>query len=114
MSKFIDAVKAEVLYGYDKLSRQKIPALKITEEINKPLLHNIMRRYSIGVGYKWVLEVRPEDVPFMKDNIIRELRDLVYGDFREKLLKLERAVYEQEYLEAQELIRDLFRETYGD
>lgn len=111
MSKFIDAVKAQLYPWHDRAVTGPLSALKC-DCCSTAVPHDIMRRYEIGVEYKWVVEVHPEAVQFMKENIVRELRELVYGDFREKLLELERSIYSYEYNKSKDLIRDLFRETF--
>ena len=61
-----------------------------------------------GVEGRGVL--RPKDRENMLKNVYRELQEAVYGHLRDRLLRLERAIYEQDRDKIHMHLRDLFRE----
>jgi hypothetical protein len=49
----------------------------------------------------------------MIKNVVREIRDVIYGDLKNRILRLERAIYEQNTDNILVEIRDIIREIWG-
>jgi len=111
MSNFINSVAAK-LTGRQYAILTPVPLLDVSEkvvEINTPTR---ALEYDISVTWGVTVHCLPENLPEMKRNIVAELRDDIYGEFRHKMLLLERAIYEHENREAIEQLRDILREIY--
>jgi hypothetical protein len=111
MSKFIDAVTAEL--GYRK--KHILPPLTVTKEFREdsPMLVDSLSEYKIEVRWKVTGYCKPNELHIVQENVIRELREVVYGDFKDRIIRLERAVYERDDKVAQMEIRDILREVFG-
>lgn len=55
----------------------------------------------------------PKDLGVAIDSVVRELRDAIYGDIRQRIIRLERAVYEQDRDAILTETRDIVREIFG-
>ena len=112
MSKFMEAVEA-------KLTGQRvaiIPELVVTQDYDSlvPLAtQEDAIQYDIGVAWKVRTHCKPRDVPAVTENVIRQLREEIYGQFRWRAIQIQRAAYEQDREKLHMHIRDLMREIEG-
>ena len=111
MSRFIDHVRA-------KMTGQKVavvPELAVT--VDKEVLpfpdDFALTQYDIGVEWKSRTHCRPVDLPHVIDNVVKQLREDVYGEFRHTALEIQRAAYERNYEKMHALIRELLEQIYG-
>jgi|GEM_PF-3198933 hypothetical protein len=111
MSKFIDAVRAELLH------ERKVcfsPMLAVKKEYKRPTPdYDDLTEYCISVGWVQTGFCKPEELAPMLDNVIRALREAIYGDIKQRAIKLERAIYEQDRDTILSEIRDIMREVFG-
>ena len=111
MSKFIEAVRTYPTYrervGYEPLrmtcvgdNSQEIPNV------------NRMQEYLIGVDWRIRVSCDFKDMDRAMENVVRQLRDAVYGDMRVHLLKLQRAMFEWEQDEMRAEIDWMLKEMF--
>lgn len=112
MSKFIDAVGASLREG-KRATRQPFAPLKASETYITAPEFRLLNEYRMGVYWERSGFCDPKDLPMLRENGIKELRDAVYGDLRSRILALERAVYEQDNEAARSCIRDILSEVFG-
>ena len=108
MSRFIEAVEAK-LTGKEEVI---YPPLKVSfTEGHGPVWPDRLKQYEIGV--RWTVYVRcdPERLDSVMTNVTRELREVVYGSFRDRIIRLERAMYEYDLETMYREVRDLLREV---
>lgn len=113
MSKFIDKIEAQ-LTGRNNAVYGPIKTELLTTEISidsfnidNPL---ITREYKIGVGWYQKVSCRPEDLKHVLKNVVSELTEEIYGDLRNRIIRLERAMYEYDINKMRMVIRDIIRE----
>ena len=90
MSKFINNIKAELT---GKRTVDPIPLLQVSVNASRESVYSTHLQYTISVEYGIKVSCLPEDIGKMKDNLIAQLRDEIYGDFRKKAYALQRAAY---------------------
>jgi hypothetical protein len=114
MSKFIDAVKALATGRewrvFDPLS---LKISRVDDPINQDLMVHSGREYLIGVRWEVAIKCKPEALSSAQANVMRQLREAVYGDLREHVLKLERALLEWDQRTMEKEIKALLEETFG-
>ena len=108
MSNFINTIKAAMT----GVRRVAYPLLKITVSDTTPDPLRAQNEYEINVLWSRKVYCKPEHLSFMLSNCVRELREEIYGDLKSRILRLERAVYEQDSPAALREIRDIIREVY--
>jgi hypothetical protein len=109
MSKFIDQVQA-------KLTGQRIavmPELTVTEKVQDVLGDYSVLQYDIGVEWKVRTHCERKDVQHVHSNVVKQLREDIYGQFRRRALEIQRAAYEQDYQKMHMLIRDMLVDITG-
>jgi hypothetical protein len=109
MSKFIEQVRA-------KLTGQRVavmPELSVTEMVEEVFKDTSVLQYDIGVEWKIRTHCAPQAVPHVLDNVVRQLREEIYGQFRRRAIEIQRSAYEQDYNKMHMHIRDLLREIQG-
>ena len=108
MSKFIDAIR-EQWHGIIKPVKGPISASV------SPKQHNagMVREYEIEVVWRRVVYVEPRHIQPMIDNCVGELREDIYGEIKNRIFRLERAIYEQDHDTAISEMRDIKREIFG-
>ena len=110
MSSFIEHVKA-------KLTGQRVaipPELKIVEDIKDCWPDTAHLQYDIGVEWKVRTHCKPEDLQSVASNVVRQLREDVYGEFRQKVLLAQRSFYERDMRTLEQHLRDLLRMIQGE
>ena len=90
MSKFIDNIKAELT---GRRTVDPIPLLQVSVNVFQRAALSTHLQYKIAVEYGISVSCLPEDVGKMKDNIVAQLHDDIYGDFRKKAYALQRVAY---------------------
>lgn len=111
MSKFIDAVKEQftgnvsMIFEPLKTTLKDISSTSIEDPRN-------MREYNIEVRWGSVVECEPRDLSNMLKNFIRELKEVVYGDLRNRIIDLERSLYQHDEEKMRMLMRDILREIF--
>lgn len=110
MSKFIEKVQA-------KLTGQEvavIPELSVTVDVDPlPFPDDRMKQYDIGVEWKVRTHCTPDALEHVLGNVVRQLREEIYGQFRWRVLQIQRCAYERDGDKLHMHIRDLLREIYG-
>lgn len=112
MSKFLEALECK-MKDTKSARRYPIPALEVIVSMsanNPPGVADVMRHYKIGVSYGFEVVCLPVEKNQMVDNVFREMQDIIYGDFRSKMFRLERAIYKQDDTEIKSIMRDIFTE----
>ena len=111
MSKFIDKIESQ-LTGKEKIKYSQLHAefKQIPHDISE---YCKLKEYVIGIEWKRKIQCEPKVLTLMIENCIRELREEIYGDIKERILRLERAVYEEDNKKAHQEMRDIIRETFG-
>ena len=113
MSRFIENVQAQ-LTGRVKAA----PPERLTVGVRaiEPFATDIrtLQEYRIGVAWEAKMFIAPKDVDQALTNVVAELRHAVYGDFKNRVLMLQRAILEEERDKALMHCRDLIREIYGN
>jgi hypothetical protein len=112
MSEFIKHIKSQIIERRDRPQRWT-PLHVSARIVDEPYSVNVQKLYEIKV--EWITRgyCEPRHFDIYLDNVIRELREAVYGELREKLFKLERAIYEQEMEQALTAINAVMREVEG-
>jgi hypothetical protein len=109
VSKLIDQVQA-------KLTGQRValmPELTVTEKVEDVFDNLSVLQYDIGVEWKIRTHCDRKDVPHVLKNVVRQLREEIYGEFRRRALEIQRAAYEREYEKMHMLIRDMLVDING-
>jgi hypothetical protein len=109
MSSFIDAIIMQ-LTGNVKIG-YKTP-LKVGVEIETNL-KTLLNEYNINVTWNRKCFCEKHDIEDLFKNVIRELRNNIYGDLYQKIMRLERYIYTQEDVKAKMEIRDIVHEIFG-
>ncbi len=110
MSKITDGIKAK-LTGKRKVILPKTMAV----EKNIRVTHDRFS-YEYRVGIEWGFKAFLDNtihVDAVIDNCARQFREDMYGDIRNRILALERAVLEDDRDMALTQMRDIMREIFG-
>jgi hypothetical protein len=110
MSKFLDAVEAK-LHGSRRMAMWPMEPLSVTREVTTPASYTALQNYEIGVHWKVRLSCDPKDLQPALKNVMRELQEAVYGEFRSRIIRLERAILEHDEQKARSEVRDLLVEV---
>lgn len=106
MSKFIDKIRSQLTGVRSARMGPLRASVKVVDSIDYDLNHE----YDISVKWGRKVSCRPKDLEPVIDNVIRELREEIYGDIRSRIRRLELAVYEGNEKEMCVEIRDIVRE----
>ena len=109
MSKFIDQVKAELLTGRKSIY---LP-LEVSQTFDPSINDDRLSEYKVSVGWIVKCYCKQNEIPVMQESVIRELREAVYGDLYQRIIRLERAIYDRNDKLAQMEMRDIVKEIYG-
>ena len=108
MSKFIEAIKAEITYPKKyKAILPSIPLLTVEEKINTSFFDLRVLEYFIGVHYGVKISCEEKVLEEAKKTVIRSLVSDLYGDLLDKLRDLELAIYERDLTKAHEALHIL-------
>ncbi len=109
MSAFIDKIE-ECLTG-----RNRAVFGPITTEVDTAVTDALgqIPEYLFEVRWGRRVSCRTEDFDTVFKNVIRELREAIYGELRGRLIRLERAVYECDERAVRMEIRDIMSEVFG-
>lgn len=115
MSKFIDNIECKLRYNEDRLLKQNIPALSCAVETQDfgVISHSFLRGYRAEVKYCVNFHCMPEEVDHQLRLVKRQLQEEIYGEFRRKLIELQRAIYSDERGTALHISDELFKEMVG-
>lgn len=109
MSQFIDTITSQLTGNV--VVDSKAP-LKVGVKIETNF-ESLLNEYDISVIWKRKGFCKKSDMENLLNNVIRELRNSIYGDLYSKIIRLERYVYTQEDVKAEMVIRDIVREIFG-
>jgi len=112
MSKFIKAIKAEL--GPNRYaSKIKIKNLGVQKEIIPSKYEPDLYDYNIGVN--WVVggKCKPEAFEEIKKQCIAQLRDIIYGEFKEMIFELYQAVWSEDEDKIKSCINVILDEVNG-
>jgi len=71
-----------------------------------------MPEYRLTSAFRQSFVCAPEDLGRVLESGTRQLKELFYGDLREKLIRVERALWETNILKARDAIREVMKEIY--
>lgn len=108
MSRFLEALRME-LTGREKASLEPL-SVTVTKDPMHVLDIRTMQECVFAVEWKVKAFCAAKDRENLLKNVYRELQEAVYGHMRDRLLRLERAFYEQDSDRVKMELRDLFRE----
>lgn len=107
MSKFLDAVEAKIT-GRKTAPMWPLEPVSVTQNV-KEIAFTLSNQYDIGVHWKVRVTCAPDDLQNMLRNVKQQLRMAIYGEFREVLLRLERALYENDRKSALHELTEAFK-----
>jgi hypothetical protein len=114
MSKFIDNIKAKFT-GRERMASSPVMTMTADRAISDNAYFSnpvpILREYTISVGYHQKVYCRPSELDRVMDTYIRALKREVYGEFLDRVSKIEIAVYEDDRDAALAHLRDLLVEV---
>lgn len=110
MSRFIEEVKGELLRENRRAGRM-FPVS--CERIINPVPYQELVGYKISVTFGRTGHCRPQDLQQATENVVRELREAVYGDIKKRILDLERAMVEHDIDKMYSAMRDINKEIFG-
>lgn len=111
MSEFIKHLKYGVT-GRIKAAMKPFPAFEVLRDVVPTTeTFQIHPEYRFEVRYCRRLCCSPEYIEHAEKNVIAEMKEAIYGDFRQMLIKLERYVYEQETCKAMDVIKEIMAEV---
>lgn len=111
MSKIIDNIRAEILSGRNPNYNS---IMNIETEFNEiPDSFGVLYGYKILVEWKQNGYCEPKDLNCLVENFARTLRKEIYGEIESNILRLEKAVYEQDREGIMANIRDIRKEVFG-
>ena len=116
MSKFINELSEQILDQYrpTRLYKKAIPAIECSIDYETDHLRRQTRIQHVvkWQHISWLTEDKDKEPQIrLHKNIMKQLINDVYGDFRTLLLQLEHALYEEDVDRAMVLTRELFKET---
>lgn len=110
MSQFIDAVKMELLSGR---KAKTYPMMTVKKEHKNHSGYSELTEYRISVEWAQTGHCEYSEMTHMLNNVVRSLRKAVYGDIEQHIIRLERAIYEQDRDAALSEMQDIMREIFG-
>ena len=110
MSRFTDRVKAILMHPLKE--KNVFPPLEIIMEEGEIDFPDRLKKYKIGVGFWIETYCSEEDLRPMTENVIREIKEIIYGDVRERFIQLERTIYNQDMQKTRIEVRDLMKEIF--
>ncbi len=111
MTEIIDNLKADMT-GRRKVRKEPCGVIVTDDTANTSKAPAIMNEYNINFSWNQRIHCLPKDLNNMLDNTIRDIKEVIYGDSRKRLLELEGFVCAGEQKKAVMVIRDLLREFF--
>jgi hypothetical protein len=113
MSKFIDKIHAQMTGRKKKVASPiDVSFDKINSPIKGSLSFSLVNEYIVGVEWNRKIACESKDLPAIIDNCVRELKEEIYGDIKNRINRLERNLYEKNYNKAMSEMRDIIREIF--
>ena len=113
MSKFIEKIEhratEQVKAEYSRLKYKDSLNVDVVKTFDE---HKRLYEYDFSVKFGKKMYCRTQDINVMYDNIIHELKEEIYGDIRNRILRLERAIYGQDNDRALMEIRGIIQEVF--
>lgn len=109
MSKFIDSIICEPT-GQRKTGWYSRTFRKIKETVLPPDFNPGLQQFTFEAGYKEVFCCKAGMFDAAFKMAVRQLHECIYGEFRLKLMAVERAIYEHDEEAAFEAIQEIYRE----
>ncbi len=78
-----------------------------------PIPYSLLREYVFETKFVIRTQCDKRDFKPMTKNVIEQARQMIYGEFRNRLFELERALYERDIRKMESAIRDLKTLTMG-
>ena len=107
MSRLIESIKAD-LTGKRIASKHNL--IKADIEVMEP---GYITEYKIHFGGVIQVHCKPKDINLMLDNVIRQIREEIYGDIKNRIIRLERAYYMEDDKTIRSELRDINKEIFG-
>ena len=112
MSEFINSVQFELLEGRNrKPAKTPLSICSGIEEHTIPGQPEILYNYHFHASYSMVGYCKREDVDHLRKSFILSLKGTVFGEFEEKLILLQRAIYGEEFDESRKIVNDILEEV---
>ena len=112
MSKVIDNIRGDLTGKRFASTYGRLIGATIDADYKK-LSSQELVEYEIIFGGKIITKCRTEDRYNMLNNVVRQIREELYGDIKNRIINLERAFYEENYQEVQSQLRDIMKEIFG-
>lgn len=112
MSKIDDALET-IMTGKKSIRKTKMPnMLEIDEKYSPDTMSfdDLNYEYIVKLTFGLKTIISKEDLPFVKESVIRRFKYLIYEDLIEMLNELEIAIYEQDDKYAYQLIGKIMKE----
>ena len=103
MSKFIDAIEAKILER--KVFPNTYTLLDVTKEVTE--ISPIGYEYRVGVTYGARITCMPNELPYAVGNIVKQLKNDIYGTLRDDCIRLERCLLNRDFDAALSALRDI-------
>ena len=111
MTEIIDNLKADMT-GKRRVRREPYRVTVTDDTVSPVVPPTPLHEYNISFSWKQRIHCLPKDLDKLLDNTIKEIKEVIYGDSRKRLLELERFIYAGEQQKAEMVIRDLLREFF--
>jgi len=107
MSRLIESIRAD-LSGRRFASEHHL--IRADIEVIEP---GYITEYKIHFGGAIQVHCKSKDINLMLDNVIRQIREEIYGDIKNRIIRLERAYYMEDDKTVRSELRDINREIFG-
>lgn len=112
MSKFIEHLEASLM-GHRRVVPEALRFFDIGKEVcPADMFCQTEDRYRYHVHFEMQVYCKPEHEQHHTKNVVREMKEVIYGELRSRLLALERAVYDRSEEDCGSIIRDIMREVF--
>ena len=111
MSEFMKQVRAGYVYPRERKPIYALLKTAITEIKDIEAEMRCLNKYEIKVAWETHFFCETGNLHHAIDNSLRQLNEAVYGEFRQDLIELERAVYEWDFKKMTEGVAKLLKET---
>jgi hypothetical protein len=81
------------------------------EDLAPGITTGMLHSYVISVNWTMYAECLPQNLPEVEKNIHHQLQNEIYGDLRERIYKLERAMYARDIDAMESALRDIKKEV---
>ena len=88
--------------------RQKI--VEFSESISEPVAYCERKQYIISAEFKKVCYCDTKDIGYMRELFCKNLKEKIYGDFKESVYELAMLIHEEDMEKSKEIINRIIEE----